>query len=274
MNSETLKKLKSYVPVFLCMSMAAFLFSASCAKYETDMVADVEMEEESDPNGMVTVKKSDSGIVYFQLGGSTLEPVGWTSKFTKEYRAFINYSELSEASEDFTKKVRVNWIASIRTTDASAVGKPSLQDPVVLYTDWQTVCEDGYMTIHFAVQGRKKSIDKHKFSLLVDKNEPTRMYFLHDKNGDKGYYICSDSWFDSYVFQAAVERGETPRVTITRFIPDLLKAGGRYETATETVRKVDPIERKLILERKAGLAGSYADIRMDDILSLEPEEPR
>lgn len=27
-----------------------------------------------------------------------------------------------------------------------------------------------------------------------------------DKNGTKGYYICSDSWFDMYVFQAAVER--------------------------------------------------------------------
>ena len=27
-----------------------------------------------------------------------------------------------------------------------------------------------------------------------------------DKNGEKGYYICSDSWFDQYVYQAAVER--------------------------------------------------------------------
>ena len=26
-----------------------------------------------------------------------------------------------------------------------------------------------------------------------------------DKNGDKGYYVCSDTWFDEYVFQAAVE---------------------------------------------------------------------
>ncbi len=27
-----------------------------------------------------------------------------------------------------------------------------------------------------------------------------------DKSGKKGYYICSDSWFDEYVFQAAIER--------------------------------------------------------------------
>ena len=27
-----------------------------------------------------------------------------------------------------------------------------------------------------------------------------------DKNGDKGYYLCSDTWFDQYVYQAAVEK--------------------------------------------------------------------
>ena len=27
-----------------------------------------------------------------------------------------------------------------------------------------------------------------------------------DKNGEKGYYICSDSWFDQLVYQAAVEK--------------------------------------------------------------------
>lgn len=27
-----------------------------------------------------------------------------------------------------------------------------------------------------------------------------------DKNGAKGYYVCSDSWFDQYVYQAAVEK--------------------------------------------------------------------
>ena len=27
-----------------------------------------------------------------------------------------------------------------------------------------------------------------------------------DKNGEKGYYVCSDSWFSQYVYQAAVEK--------------------------------------------------------------------
>lgn len=43
---------------------------------------------------------------------------------------------------------------------------------------------------------------------LVD-GKPTRWKIENswgDKNGEKGYYVCSDSWFDRYVYQAAVER--------------------------------------------------------------------
>ncbi len=43
---------------------------------------------------------------------------------------------------------------------------------------------------------------------LVD-GKPTRWKIENswgDKNGTKGYYICSDSWFDAYVFQAAIEK--------------------------------------------------------------------
>ena len=43
----------------------------------------------------------------------------------------------------------------------------------------------------------------------LDGGKPTRWKIENswgDKNGAKGYYICSDSWFDQYVYQAAVER--------------------------------------------------------------------
>ena len=42
----------------------------------------------------------------------------------------------------------------------------------------------------------------------LDEGKPTRWKIENswgDKNGEKGYYICSDTWFDQYVFQAAVE---------------------------------------------------------------------
>ena len=43
----------------------------------------------------------------------------------------------------------------------------------------------------------------------IEDGKPTRWKIENswgDKNGAKGYYICSDTWFDEYVYQAAVEK--------------------------------------------------------------------
>lgn len=43
----------------------------------------------------------------------------------------------------------------------------------------------------------------------LEDGKPTRWRIENswgDKGGQKGYYICSDTWFDQYVFQAAVEK--------------------------------------------------------------------
>lgn len=43
----------------------------------------------------------------------------------------------------------------------------------------------------------------------LEDGKPTRWRIENswgDEHGDKGYYICSDSWFDEYVFQAAIEK--------------------------------------------------------------------
>ena len=43
----------------------------------------------------------------------------------------------------------------------------------------------------------------------LDDGKPNRWKIENswgDKSGDKGYYVCSDSWFDRFVYQAAVEK--------------------------------------------------------------------
>ena len=43
----------------------------------------------------------------------------------------------------------------------------------------------------------------------LEDGKPTRWKIENswgDKSGEKGYYVCSDSWFDGYVYQAAVEK--------------------------------------------------------------------
>lgn len=44
---------------------------------------------------------------------------------------------------------------------------------------------------------------------LDDSGMPTRWKIENSwgsENGDKGYYVCSDAWFDRYVYQAVVNR--------------------------------------------------------------------
>lgn len=68
-----------------------------------------------------------------------------------------------------------------------------------------------------------------------------------------------------------IEDGTHPVLSITYFIPDPLKAGGRYETVTDGIRKVDPIEGVVQLEKKVGIAGMNMEIRIADILEIQGE---
>ena len=55
-----------------------------------------------------------------------------------------------------------------------------------------------------------------------------------DKNGEKGYYVCSDTWFDEYVYQAAVETeylGEL--ATLADLEPIMLEAWDPMGTLAE-----------------------------------------
>ncbi len=65
-----------------------------------------------------------------------------------------------------------------------------------------------------------------------------------------------------------ISRGVRPAAAITYFIPDPLKPGGRYETITETVKKVDPVAQSVVLEKKTGRAGMNMEIRIADILEI------
>jgi len=51
------------------------------------------------------------------------------------------------------------------------------------------------------------------------------------------------------IILAALEQGERPEVTVTYFRPDEKKDGGEYVTITDVVKKIDPTERRLILQQ-------------------------
>lgn len=144
------------------------------------------------PNALVTVKEAVDGAFFLQLDDkTTLLPTNVkTSPFgDKEVRALMNYSEVDEASGEYTKAVHINWIDSILTKPiAPDLGEENDEiygtDPVEIVNDWVTLAEDGYLTLRFrTVWGGSK---KHFVNLLLGQNpeNPYEVEFRHNAYGD------------------------------------------------------------------------------------------
>ena len=66
---------------------------------------------------------------------------------------------------------------------------------------------------------------------------------------------------DMKLSEIATHIAEHPEVSVTYFVPDLLKDGGEYVTATGAVRKINLTERQIVLE-------NIGAISIDDVLEL------
>lgn len=65
-----------------------------------------------------------------------------------------------------------------------------------------------------------------------------------------------------------IRDGEHPTISITYFVPDPLKAGGRYDTVEEPIKKIDVVRGKIILMRTEGYGQTNVEISIPDILEL------
>ncbi len=70
------------------------------------------------------------------------------------------------------------------------------------------------------------------------------------------------------VLSEQLAAGQRPEISVLVFIPDARKAGGRYETVTGRARRLDPVEKKLILLRE-GAPVREISLDLDRILDLE-----
>ncbi|MBQ9010739.1 MAG: hypothetical protein IJ088_15640 [Clostridia bacterium] len=64
-------------------------------------------------------------------------------------------------------------------------------------------------------------------------------------------------------------KGETPSVAITFFIPDERKDGGRYHSVTGSIRRIDPVTRKIRLASASSDIPAGGIISFDDLIDLQ-----
>jgi len=73
------------------------------------------------------------------------------------------------------------------------------------------------------------------------------------------------------VIARAVSEGQNPAVTITHFVPDRRKTGGKYVETTEEIKKIDPVGRMIVLTKTAGRGRVNQTIRFDDVIDIRGE---
>ena len=148
-------------------------------------------------NGLVTIRYTDSDVLYFQLDDvRTLYPVnmGNGKLWEDGQRALINFYVVDEDDKGFTDAVYVNWIERVLTksmVESKGVENDVVygKDPVEIVRDWVTVVEDGYLTLRFRTYWSGGVT--HTVNLLagVNPGNPYEVEFRHNANGDYNYYV-------------------------------------------------------------------------------------
>lgn len=178
------------------MAFVAILFSAALSLQSCDDDDDNDtticIDPVYTPNALVTFKTDPAnGQVFMQLNDSvTLVdkdykqwPFNATDK--KEVRALVSvlYADKEETGLQRTVHL-VNVFDTIRTKMMSPIvdnmEKTYGDDPVEIVDSWKTVCEDGYLTLHFRTYFGGLKI--HTLRLVRQADGTLRLF--HDANGD------------------------------------------------------------------------------------------
>lgn len=168
----------------LVLLMMASVVLPSCLDDDDEVYAPIL------PNALVTLKTHPTdGTFYLQLDDSTIlvptnmkqSPYG-----EKEVRAFVNFTQ-ENTSRNSTYDVHVNWVDSIRTKDMDIhLGNADNamtygNDPVEIVNSWETVVEDGYLTLRFRTYSGMGAVHHLR---LVKGNNPYEVILYHDADGD------------------------------------------------------------------------------------------
>ena len=135
-------------------------------------------------NAIVTVKKTATDTVYFQLNDSTtVYPTNYQDAYTRMERVIGGVHISDRPTGSFKYTCWVEWAEPLEEGAVSTSAKGA--DPIDIKDDWMTSVEDGFLTIHYdALWGNSPKI--HNFSVATGTNpaNPYELVLRHDANGD------------------------------------------------------------------------------------------
>ncbi len=186
----------SKMMVFAAMLFSTALSLQSCSDDDNNTLI---IDPVYTPNALVTLKTdAASGQPFMQLNDSvTLVDTNYKkwpfeTANKKEVRALVSVVFDDKDKNEAQRSVHlVTLFDTIRTKAMSPIvsdiEKTYGDDPVEIVDSWKTVCEDGYLTLHFRTYFGGKKI--HTLRLVRMTDGTLRLF--HDANGDdKG--VASD----------------------------------------------------------------------------------
>ena len=169
--------------------LAIILLLGSCKKEEGFWDGDMMVEPgaRADFMAILTVKKTPTDTVYFQLDdATTIFPRNYQENFSRMERIFCDISVYNLPTGRFTYTGTVNWAEPVDegvvTADASIKGDLGLD----IIDDWMTSVEDGYLTVHYNTWWGSKPV-QHSFYVIsgTDPADPYTIVLEQKAGGDK-----------------------------------------------------------------------------------------
>ena len=178
----------------------ALLLAMSCSKAEYspkdgqnwDYSMDAEPAENSSrPNesfqAIVTVRKSPTDTIYFQLNDATrLYPYNYDAPFTAPYRAICSLNTYNTSMGTYGPITWVEWMEPVEEGAVLASAPASAGDGLYIMDDWMTTTEDGYLTLHYVTWWGSGEV-RHSLSLHrgLNPQDPYELTLVHDAAGDE-----------------------------------------------------------------------------------------
>ena len=138
---------------------------------------------------IVTVKKSASGAVFFQLNDDvTVYPSNYQDSYTHMERLFCDAMVSPVPTGIYNYTCTVQWAEPIEEGTVTPGAEPQwngVQDVLDVIDDWMTTVEDGYLTVHYDTWWGSAGV-QHAFRLLTgtDPDNPYSLVLLQDSKGD------------------------------------------------------------------------------------------
>lgn len=135
---------------------------------------------------VVTIKTDATGQTYMQLNdSSTIVPSNpsMVPDCGKEVRAFGSvyaYDDIDAAGEHTAVVTALDTIRTKMMQLPANDGTTFGDDPLEIVDDWMTVCEDGYLTLHFRTYFGNGI--RHNLCLIPEDDNTVRL--CHNANGD------------------------------------------------------------------------------------------